>query len=64
MKSNRLGSHKDEIDRELFFIVSVLKDLVLTKYQYDPSWQGRIKDLDTIMQHIVNRRYGQPIDKQ
>lgn len=60
---NKLFSRSDEVDRELFVITGILKDLVVSKHEYDPSWQDRLKDLDNVMQHICNRRYGQPIEK-
>ncbi len=62
MIMNRLGSKNDERDRELFTLASILKDVIISKYSAEPIWEKRLKDLDNILQHIVERRYGQPMD--
>jgi hypothetical protein len=58
---NKMCSNNDERDREIYVLASILKDLVIAKYEYNPSWQGRIKDIDNVLNHVLHRRYGMPL---
>jgi len=42
-------------------LASILRDLIISKYEVDPSWQKKIKDIENVMQHTLNRRYGIPV---
>jgi hypothetical protein len=55
-------SNKDERDRELYVITTILKEVILDKHEYNPRWQSKLSDLDNVINHIVNRRYGHPIE--
>jgi hypothetical protein len=60
---SRLGSHKDEVDRELYVLASILKDLAMSKAEVHHSyWDSKIRDIENVMNHIQNRRFGSPTE--
>ena len=51
----------DERDREIWVLAGILKDLIITKYEYHPQWQERLRDIDNVLNHVLHRRYGMPL---
>lgn len=60
---NRLGSKRDEMDRELAIVTFVLRDIVWDKCETDElKWRNKVTDLENVLHHIQQRRYGAPIN--